>query len=157
MPYLGGKLSPFDAWLLIRGLRTLPIRMRAHEAAGLSIARRLAAHDAVAAVHHPGLGNQLPDGLTGTSGLFSFEFKPGIDIPAFADKLRLFKLGVSWGGHESLVVPAEVVRKQAAGPNSAIDFGIDARCVRLHVGLEGADVLWSDLAGAIDFAARSQT
>jgi cystathionine beta-lyase/cystathionine gamma-synthase len=108
-------------------------------------------------VHHPGLGNQLPDGLTGTSGLFSFVFKPGIDIPAFADKLRLFKLGVSWGGHESLVVPAEVVRKQAAGPNSAIDFGVDERCVRLHVGLEGADVLWSDLAEAIDFAARSKS
>ena len=157
LPYLGGKLSPFDAWLLIRGMRTLPIRMRAHEAAALSIARRLAAHDAVAAVHHPGLGNQLPDGLTGTSGLFSFVFKPGIDIPAFADKLRLFKLGVSWGGHESLVVPAQVVRKQAAGPNSAIDFGIDERCVRLHVGLEGADVLWSDLAGAIDFASRSKS
>jgi cystathionine beta-lyase/cystathionine gamma-synthase len=157
LPYLGGKLSPFDAWLLIRGLRTLPIRMKAHEAAALSIARRLAAHDAVASVLHPGLGNQLPEGLGGTSGLFSFVFKPGIDIPAFADKLRLFKLGVSWGGHESLVVPAEVVRKQAAGPNSAIDFGVDARCVRLHVGLEGADVLWSDLAGAIDFASRSQT
>jgi cystathionine beta-lyase/cystathionine gamma-synthase len=155
-PYLGGKLSPFDAWLLIRGLRTLPIRMKAHEAAALSIARRLAAHDAVASVHHPGLGNQLPTGLYGTSGLFSFIFKPGIDIPAFADKLRLFKLGVSWGGHESLVVPAEVVRKQAAGPNSALDFGIDPLCVRLHVGLEGADVLWSDLAGAIDFALRSK-
>src|ERR671939_148795 len=55
LPYLGGKLSPFDAWLLLRGLRTLPIRMRAHESAGLSIARRLAAHDAVVRVHHPGL------------------------------------------------------------------------------------------------------
>jgi cystathionine beta-lyase/cystathionine gamma-synthase len=157
LPYLGGKLSPFDAWLLIRGLRTLPIRMKAHEAAALSIACRLAAHDAVASVQHPGLGNQLPASLYGTSGLFSFTFKPGIDIPAFADKLRLFKLGVSWGGHESLVVPAEVVRKQAAGPNSALDFGIDPRCVRLHVGLEGADVLWSDLAGAIDFASRSKS
>jgi cystathionine beta-lyase/cystathionine gamma-synthase len=157
LPYLGGKLSPFDAWLLTRGLRTLPIRMKAHEAAALAVARRLAAHDAVASVNHPGLGNQLPEPLIGTSGLFSFVFKPGIDIPAFADKLRLFKLGVSWGGHESLVVPAEVVRKQAAGPNSAIDFGVDERCVRLHVGLEGADVLWSDLAGAIDFASRSKS
>jgi len=157
LPYLGGKLSPFDAWLLIRGLRTLPIRMKAHEAAALAVARRLAAHDAVAEVHHPGLGNQLPDNLGGTSGLFSFVFKPGIDIPAFADKLRLFKLGVSWGGHESLVVPAQIVRKQAAGPNSALDFGVDERCVRLHVGLEGADALWSDLAGAIDFASRSKS
>jgi cystathionine beta-lyase/cystathionine gamma-synthase len=154
LPYLGGKLSPFDAWLLIRGLRTLPIRMKAHEAAALSIARRLAAHDAVASVNHPGLGNQLPEPLVGSSGLFSFVFRQSIDIPAFADRLRLFKLGVSWGGHESLVVPADVVRKQAAGPNSAIEFGVDERCVRLHVGLEGADVLWSDLAGAIDFASR---
>lgn len=152
-PYLGGKLSPFDAWLLIRGLRTLPIRMRAHEAAALEIARRLAVHDKVATVYHPGLGNRLPDGLSGTSGLFSFAFREGVRIPVFADALDLFKLGVSWGGHESLVVPAEVVRKQAAGPNSAIDFGVDERVVRLHVGLEGVDALWRDLAAAIDAAA----
>ncbi len=152
-PYLGGKLSPFDAWLLIRGLRTLPIRMRAHEAAALEIARRLSVHDKVATVYHPGLRNTLPDGLTGTSGLFSFAFREGVNVPAFADALSLFKLGVSWGGHESLVVPAEVVRKQAAGPNSAIDFGVDARVVRLHVGLEGVDALWRDLAAAIDAAA----
>ncbi|MBN9024048.1 MAG: aminotransferase class I/II-fold pyridoxal phosphate-dependent enzyme, partial [Rhizobiales bacterium] len=62
LPYLGGKLSPFDAWLLIRGLRTLPIRMKAHEAAALHVARRLLDHDAVASVEHPGLGNQLPAG-----------------------------------------------------------------------------------------------
>src|SRR5690606_18443661 len=74
-PYLGAKLSPFDAWLLIRGLRTLPIRMKAHEAAALEIARRLAAHAAVETVNHPGLANALPPGLTGTSGLFSFVFR----------------------------------------------------------------------------------
>ncbi len=152
-PYLGGKLSPFDAWLLIRGLRTLPIRMRAHEAAALEIARRLSTHEKVSTVYHPGLKNRLPEGLTGTSGLFSFAFREGVDVPVFADALGLFKLGVSWGGHESLVVPAEVVRKQAAGPNSAIDFGVDARVVRLHVGLEGVDALWRDLAAAIDAAA----
>jgi cystathionine beta-lyase/cystathionine gamma-synthase len=152
LPYLGGKLSPFDAWLLTRGLRTLPIRMKAHEAAGLDVARRLQAHPLVSAVWHPGLGNRLPNGLEGTSGLFSFVFKEGVDIPAFADALQLFKLGVSWGGHESLVVPAQVVRVQAAGPNSAIDFGVDPRCVRLHVGLEGPDALWRDLSAAIDRA-----
>ena len=93
------------------------------------------------AVHHPGLGNGLPDGLHGTSGLFSFEFDGSVDIARFADALRFFKLGVSWGGHESLVVPAQVVRVQAAGPNSAIDFGVSERVVRLHVGLEGQDTL----------------
>jgi cystathionine beta-lyase/cystathionine gamma-synthase len=154
-PYLGGKLSPFDAWLLLRGLRTLPIRMKAHEASALHVARQLAERPDVVAVYHPGLGNTLPDGLQGTSGLFSFEFDGSVDIARFADALRLFKLGVSWGGHESLVVPAQVVRVQAAGPNSAIDFGVSERVVRLHVGLEGQDVLVADLAQAIREAKMS--
>lgn len=153
-PYLGGKLSPFDAWLLVRGLRTLPIRMKAHEAAGLEIARRLQALDIVESVHHPALANRLPPGLTGTSGLFSFIFREGVDIRTFADHLNLFKLGVSWGGHESLIVPGQVVLQQKAQPNSAHAFGIHPRSVRLHVGLEGTEALWSDLETAI--AAASQ-
>lgn len=148
-PYLGGKLSPFDAWLLIRGLRTLPIRMKAHEAAGMEIARRLQAHALVEQVCHPGLANRLPNGLNGTSGLFSFIFREGVDIRTFSDHLKLFKLGVSWGGHESLIVPGEVVLQQKAQPNSAQAFGIHARSVRLHVGLEGTEALWSDIETAI--------
>lgn len=152
LPYLGGKMSPFDAWLLIRGLRTLPIRMKAHEAAGLDIARRLQARPEVEKVNHPGLANQLPPGLSGTSGLFSFVFREGVDIRAFADKLHLFKLGVSWGGHESLIVPGQVVLQQKAQPNSAHAFGMHPRSVRLHVGLEGTEALWRDLEEAIDAA-----
>lgn len=152
LPYLGGKMSPFDAWLLIRGLRTLPIRMKAHEAAGLDIARRLQARPEVEKVNHPGLANQLPPGLSGTSGLFSFVFREGIDIRAFADKLHLFKLGVSWGGHESLIVPGQVVLQQKAQPNSAHAFGMHPRSVRLHVGLEGTEALWRDLEEAIEAA-----
>ena len=148
-PYLGGKLSPFEAWLLLRGLRTLPLRMRAHEAAALTIAGRLREHPHVTAVHHPGLGKRLPRGLQGTSGLFSFAFGDGVDIRTFCNCLRIFKMGVSWGGHESLVMPALVTRVQAADPNSAIDFGVPDRVVRLHIGLEGADALWSDLDAAI--------
>ncbi|MGI0528308.1 PLP-dependent transferase [Rhizobium giardinii] len=151
-PYLGGKLSPFDAWLLIRGMRTLPIRMKAHEQSALSIARRLQAHEAVEAVCYPGLANQLPNGLSGTSGLFSFVFRDGVDIRAFSDHLKLFKLGVSWGGHESLIVPGNVVLAQKAQPNSAVAFGISPRSVRLHVGLEGTEALWSDLEAAITAA-----
>ncbi len=151
-PYLGGKLSPFDAWLLIRGMRTLPIRMKAHEQSALSIARRLQAHEAVEAVCYPGLANQLPNGLSGTSGLFSFIFKDGVDVRAFSDHLKLFKLGVSWGGHESLIVPGNVVLAQKAQPNSAVAFGISPRSVRLHVGLEGTEALWSDLEAAIGAA-----
>lgn len=151
-PYLGGKLSPFDAWLLIRGLRTLPIRMKAHERSALTVAQRLQAHPLVETVCHPGLGNTLPPGLSGTSGLFSFIFREGVDVRRFADRLDLFKLGVSWGGHESLIVPGEVVLSQKAQPNSAAAFGISPRSVRLHVGLEGTEALWSDLEAAMSAA-----
>lgn len=154
-PYLGGKMSPFDAWLLIRGLRTLPLRMRSHQASALDIASRLQALDVVEKVCHPGLANRLPPGLNGTSGLFSFIFKEGVDVRAFADRLKLFKLGVSWGGHESLIVPGEVVLEQKAQPNSAHTFGISARSVRLHIGLEGTEALWNDLEPAIKAASAA--
>jgi len=154
-PYLGGKLAPFEAWLLLRGLRTLPARMKAHEAATLTISRRIADHARVTKVYYPGLGNHLPSGLSGSSGLFSFEFDERIDIPAFCDALTLFKLGVSWGGHESLVVPALITRGQKAGPNSALDFSVSERVVRLHVGLEGEEALWGDISRAIEGATRS--
>jgi cystathionine beta-lyase/cystathionine gamma-synthase len=153
-PYLGAKLAPFEAWLLLRGLRTLPIRMLAHESAASQLARRLAEHSKVTAVHHPALAGPLPEGLTGTSGLFSFEVDASIDIAAFCDRLELFHLGVSWGGHESLVIPALVSRAQAAGPNSALDFDVSPRMVRLHIGLEGTEALWSDLTRAMDAATR---
>ena len=152
LPYLGGKLSAFDAWLLLRGLRTLPARMREHQRSGLAIAQKLAAHPEVTAVHHPTLGRNMPDGLTGASGLFSFEFSPRVNIPLFCDALGLFKIGVSWGGHESLMVPALITRAQIGGPNSALRFNVPENLVRLHVGLEDADDLWSDLSAAIDAA-----
>ncbi|MBQ0709350.1 MULTISPECIES: PLP-dependent transferase [unclassified Ochrobactrum] len=148
-PYLGGKLSPFDAWLLVRGMRTLPTRMKAHEASALEIAKRLQALEAVETVCHPALANRLPAGLHGTSGLFSVIFREGVNIREFCNHLNLFKLGVSWGGHESLIVPGEVVLQQKAQPNSAHTFGIDPRSVRLHVGLEGTEALWRDIEGAL--------
>jgi cystathionine beta-lyase/cystathionine gamma-synthase len=153
-PYLGAKLAPFDAWLLLRGLRTLPIRMKAHQSAARTIGARLKNHPLVKKVHLPGLGNTLPDGLLGSSGLLSFEVDEGVNISSLCDGLQLFKLGVSWGGHESLVVPALVTRGQVGGPNSAIAFGVPENMVRIHVGLEGEEVLWNDLNRAISDAER---
>ena len=152
-PYVGGRLGPFDAWLLIRGLRTLPIRMLAHQAAALEIAERLAARPEVPRVNHPGL-RALPPGLRGTTGLFSFEVDESVDVRAFCNALRLFKLGVSWGGHESLIVPGEVVLEQKAQPNSARAFGISPRSVRLHIGLEGTEALWNDIAAGLAAARK---
>lgn len=152
LPYFGGKLSPFDGWLLLRGLRTLPVRMREHEKNAIAIATRLKAHPLISAVHHPALGDAALHGLKGTSGLFSVELDPSIDIPRFCDALKLFKLGVSWGGHESLICPAGITRVQVGGPNSALHFGVPKRMVRLNIGLEAVEDLWSDLVGAMEEA-----
>jgi cystathionine beta-lyase/cystathionine gamma-synthase len=150
LPYLGAKLSPFDGWLLLRGLRTLPARMREHERSALDIATRLQGHPAVTAVHHPALSQPSAKGLKGTSGLFSIELDSSVDIPAFCDALKIFKLGVSWGGHESLVCPAGVTRVQVGGPNPALHFGVPERMVRLNIGLESPESLWSDFCQACE-------
>ena len=149
-PSLGAKLSPFDAWLLIRGMRTLPMRMRQHHRSGLAIATRLAAHPAVAAVRHPGLGNAAPGTLSGYSGLFSFHLKGGAPAARrFCDGLRIVRLGVSWGGHESLAFPSQLGLIQPGLTNSFEAFGIPDDMVRLHVGLEDPEDLWRDIETAL--------
>jgi cystathionine beta-lyase/cystathionine gamma-synthase len=154
-PVLGAKLSPFEGWLLVRGLRTLPLRMARHHESALTLARRLAAHAAVERVFHPALADSPGKAtLTGHSGLFSFALKPDLDVPSFCDALRLFRLGVSWGGHESLCVPAVACLDQAGGANSLFDFGVSPRVVRLSVGLEEVEDLWRDLEGAFAAARR---
>ena len=150
IPYLGAKLSPLEAFLLIRGLRTLPARMLAQENAALVVAEALRKLPGVVRVLHPALAGKVDERqLLGSSSLFSFEAAAEVDIQAFCDALRLFKLGVSWGGHESLVVPAAIGHEQAAGPNSVVDFGVSPRIVRLHVGLESPADLIADLSAAL--------
>ena len=151
LPLLGAKLAPFEAWLLVRGLRTLVPRMRTHEATAELFVDRLAARPKVARVRAPG-PNSAP-GLAGRSGLLSVELAPGVDIPRLVDALRLFRLGVSWGGFESLVVPAAVTLAQPGERNAARRFGVPPRVVRLSLGLEDAEDLWADFACALEAAA----
>ncbi|MCW1875604.1 PLP-dependent transferase [Erwinia sp. INIA-01] len=148
-PFLGGKLSANEAWLLIRGLRTLPLRMRQHQESALSIARQLLAHPQVTRVYHPGLEPLPSSALSGYSGLFAFELDESVDIPRFCNALGLFHMGVSWGGFESLVMPAISVLNQAGEFNSARDFGVSPRVVRVSIGLEETEELWLDLQQAI--------
>jgi cystathionine beta-lyase/cystathionine gamma-synthase len=152
-PLLGGKLSPFEGWLLVRGLRTLPLRMRRHHESGFAIARRLAEHPQVRRVHHPLLGEPGPGAgtLSGACGLFSMELdRDQAGIARFCDALRLFKLGVSWGGHESLVFPAAAGRVQKGDANPLAFFGVPPSTIRLHIGLEDCEDLWSDLCQALN-------
>ena len=148
-PLLGGKLAPLEGWLLLRGLRTLPLRMRRHHESGLAIARRLADQPRVRRVNHPLLGATSAT-LAGASGLFSFELDGDkAAIRRFCDALRLFNLGVSWGGHESLVFPAAAGLAQAGEGNPLRTFEVPPETVRLHIGLEDPEDLWSDLAQAL--------
>lgn len=154
-PYLGAKLSPFEAWLLLRGLRTLPLRLPHHMKSGLTIAERLKGHAHVERVNHPAFSNHPgKKTLAGYSGLFSFEVTNDVDVPAFTDALKLFRIGVSWGGHESLVVPALASLQQTPDANSIGRFGVSPRTIRLNVGLENVEDLWADVSRAFEEAKR---
>jgi cystathionine beta-lyase/cystathionine gamma-synthase len=150
-PFLGAKLSPLEAFLLTRGLRTLPLRISRHMDSALLIAGRLREHPWVTKVHHPVYSNHPGRAtLAGFTGLFTFEVDERIDIPRFSDALKFFRLGVSWGGHESLIVPVAASLAQTPGVNSFGRFGVSPRAIRLHVGLEDPEMLWADLENAFD-------
>jgi len=146
---LGGILDPFAAWLMLRGLRTLPLRMERHQANGLAVARFLEDHPQVARVRYPGLPSHPQYDLgrrqmRGYSGLLSFELKDGGQTAAFAfvNRLRYFGIGVSWGGYESLAIPFSFPPDD--DPGGPIRWG-----ARLHVGLETLDDLLEDLDTAL--------
>jgi cystathionine beta-lyase/cystathionine gamma-synthase len=147
LPLLGAKLAPFEAFLLTRGLRTLSARMMQHQATADLFVDRLATVPQVRRVNSPG-ANDVP-GLMGRSGLMSIEFDDNVDIAKFSDALTLFRLGVSWGGFESLVLPARVGLAQAGAQNSMQKFGVSPNLVRLNLGLESADDLWADFTSAL--------
>lgn len=137
---LGASPDPFAAWLLIRSLRTLPIRMERIQQSAIRIASFLEQHPAVKRVYYPGLdsheGRELVKRqMRGTSGMVSFEpaFQTREAVCQFCEGLRLFQMGVSWGGHESLAIPLCDSNRD------------DTWFVRISVGLEGVDDLMEDL------------
>ncbi|MGZ8312123.1 MAG: cystathionine beta-lyase [Allosphingosinicella sp.] len=146
---MGQSGGPDDAWLALRGLRTLGVRLRQHQENGLKVARWLGDQPQVARVLHPALpgcpGHEhWARDFTGASGLFSIVMNGG-DAAAQAqliDGLELFGIGYSWGGYESLAVPADPVR-------TATRADWEGPLVRLHVGLEDPDDLIADLAAGL--------
>jgi cystathionine beta-lyase/cystathionine gamma-synthase len=155
-PYmtLGAILAPNDAWLLIRGLRTLPIRMQRIAASTTRLLAFLEAHPRVRHVHSPhAMANpQLALSerqLRGASGLLSIELDaPDVaTVERFCDALTRFLMSVSWGGYESLLFPLCAVF--AADAPLTRSQGLPLNLVRLSIGLEDADVLIADLAHAL--------
>lgn len=145
---LGAVCDPFAAWLMLRGLRTLPLRMKQHQANALAVARFLEKHPKVERVFHPGLPShpqhEIAMGqMSGTSSLFSFTLKEQTKEAHYAvvDALRFFHIGVSWGGYESLALAADFFSDK---PREHL------WCIRLHIGLETANDLINDLKQALD-------
>ncbi|MFL6851384.1 MAG: cystathionine beta-lyase [Sphingomicrobium sp.] len=150
---IGFAVSPDDAWLGSRGLRTMAVRLKQHETSALKIAHWLKGRPEVGLVLHPALpdcpGHEFwKRDFKGSSGLFSFELRAADDKQraAFVDGLELFGIGYSWGGYESLVFPADPHRTLSKAPAENL--------VRLHIGLEDPDDLIADLSAAFDQTGR---
>jgi cystathionine beta-lyase len=151
---LGFAVSPDDAFLGSRGLRTMGVRLRQHEESALRIANWLKERPEVGLVLHPALpdcpGHEFwKRDFNGSSGLFTFELKDANKErrEAFVNSLELFGIGYSWGGYESLVLPVDPYRTVSKAPAPNL--------VRLHIGLEDPEDLIADLAAAFDQAGRS--
>jgi cysteine-S-conjugate beta-lyase len=148
---LGQHASPEEIYAGQRGLRTLAVRLRAHEENALYIAKWLNGQSAIARVLHPALpsfpGHALwARDFTGASGLFSIVFNKDItqgQVGRFVDALKLFGIGYSWGGFESLVLPVCLKNYRTHTPWQ------EGAVVRLHIGLEAAEDLQADLAQAL--------
>lgn len=155
-PYmtLGAILSPHDAWLLIRGMRTLEIRMQRVAETTEKVLTFLQAHPKVRTVHHPhaegyGQAELSQRQLRGASGLLSIDLEAGsvAAVERFCNGLSRFLMTVSWGGYESLMFPVCAVFPKDAPLRPT--GGLPLSLVRLSIGLEDAELLISDLAQAL--------
>jgi cystathionine gamma-synthase len=148
----GSVAGPFDAWLTLRGIKTLAVRMDRHSASALRVAEMLASHPAVAEVYYPGLESHpgheaAAKQMRGSGGMVSFRVRAGeAEAVAICGRTRLFTLAESLGGVESLIEhPARMTHSSVAG--SALE--VPADLIRLSVGLESCDDLLEDLRAAL--------
>jgi cystathionine gamma-synthase len=144
----GAILGAFEAWLLLRGMRTLHLRVAQASRNAMSLAERLEAHPAVGRVTYPGLASHAQHAIArrqmkgGFGGMMSFELRGGQAAAlAVVGKLKLIKVATSLGGVETLVEH----RRSIEGPDSDVPGGL----LRLSVGCENADDLWADLESAL--------
>ena len=148
---LGGIVGPMEAWLMIRGLRTLKVRMAEHQRVGMQVAEYLENHPKVRKVNYPGLPSHPQYELakkqqSGTSSLLSFEIDGTSEQSVkLAESLKIFKIGVSWGGFESLVV----LPMMTASEEDCRRMGATKGVIRIFCGLEGAEALIADLEQAL--------
>jgi cystathionine beta-lyase len=156
--WFGAKIAPFEAWLLLRSLRTLPLRLEQHQKSTMAIAESLAAHPKIKKVYYPGLpgfeqAELCKRQMTGFTGLFAFELRCNEleKIKKFVNSLELFSIGVSWGGHESLVYAPAISYLKELSPDKFAAMGISLGTIRLSIGLEDPEDLLADIEKALEF------
>ena len=149
---VGAVSGPMDAWLTIRGIKTLPVRMDRHSSNAQAIAERLVGHPKLTAVYYPGLpdhpGHELAARqMTSFGGMVSVQFADGPTARRFAETTQLFQLAESLGGVESLVCyPSEMTHASVKGTELEVPDSV----VRLSVGIEDVGDLTDDLLATLD-------
>jgi cystathionine beta-lyase/cystathionine gamma-synthase len=152
----GAVPGPLDAWLVLRGLKTLKVRVRQHQENALHLARVLEKHPQVERVYYPGLESHPQHELAkrqmrGFGGMLSFEVKGGFPaVERLVERLKLFVLAESLGGVESLLCYPPKMTHAALAPEERAKRGIHDNLVRLSVGLEAASDLEADLLRALE-------
>ncbi|MBA3048860.1 PLP-dependent transferase, partial [Brevundimonas sp.] len=151
---LGVTGSPFDAYLTLRGVRTLFARIERQQATAHRVAEWLAGHPAVRVVHYPGLNTHPCHAVAarqqaGFGAMFSFELRDLAAARAFVDGLAVFTLAESLGGVESLVAHPALMTHAAMTPEARITAGITDGLLRLSIGLEHPEDLLADLSTAL--------
>ncbi|MFC5502869.1 cystathionine gamma-synthase [Lysinimonas soli] len=149
---VGAVSGPMDAWLTIRGIKTLALRMERHSSNAQTIAERLLGHPKVSHVYYPGLPDHPGHSIAATQmkafgGMISLRLADGPTARKFAETTKLFQLAESLGGVESLMCyPAEMTHASVRGTSLEVPESV----VRLSVGIEGVDDLLADLLAALD-------
>jgi cystathionine gamma-lyase len=152
---MGSILSPFDSYLVLRGIKTLAARMKEHERNGLRIASYLEGHPRIKKVYYPGLASHPQYGLakkqmSGFGGMLSFEIDGGLkEAELFLESLRVFSLAESLGGVESLIEHPAKMTHASIPPKVREEIGITDSLVRVSVGMENIDDLIEDLDQAL--------
>jgi len=155
--WIGAKMAPFEAWLLLRSLRTFTVRVKQHQTNAKVVAEFLDQHPKIELVRYPGLDHfdqkeLAHQQMTGFTGLMGFQLKT-TDLPSikkFVNSLQLFQIGVSWGGHESLIYAPAISYLKELSPDQFDALGISLGDMRISVGLENAQDLIEDLSQALE-------
>ena len=153
---IGTCASPFDCWLVLRGIETLPVRMKQHEENAFAVANHLKGHPKVKRVLYPGLeshpGHEIAKRqMKGFGGVVSFELRGGIEgVNTFLRRLKVFSLAESLGGITSLAEHPATMSHASMPKDYRVKVGITDELIRLSVGLENVDDLTEDLEQALE-------